>query len=200
MVLPKISPNGHSFLFLPLWIIASTFGKYDQPSTMKYTFPKLNLLCEMKHTPFFINSRLLHTDSHQLVETYFWESADFFINPQCSKSTLGWDESIQQLMSKKELTTKRNFLYKIFKPYDFSRDFPDDDSDATENFYTNFPDEDPILDTWNTNEKHLSDTINEKQSLPNEKHLSDTTNEKLSLPDNHSTCDLFPNFFPRGSK
>ena len=65
-----------------------------------------------------------------------------------------------------------------------SRDFPDYDSDATDNFYSNFPDEDPILVTWNTNEKHLSDT----------------SNKKLSLPDNNSICDLFPNFIPCGSK
>ena len=67
----------------------------------------------------------------------------------------------------------RKFLYKIFKPYDFSRDFPDYDSDATDNFYTNFPDEDPILDTWNINEKHMIDMTHKKQSLLNEKHLPD---------------------------
>ena len=91
-------------------------------------------------------------------------------------------------------------MYKIFKPYDFSRDFPDYDSDATEKFYTNFPDEDPILDTWNINEKHIIDMTHKKQSLLNEKHLPDTANEKLSLSDNISICELFSNLTPRGPK
>ena len=57
-----------------------------------------------------------------------------------------------------------NFLYKIFKPYDFHKDFPDYDSDDTEDFYVNFPDEDPACDMFNKNKKLLSElTSNEKQ-------------------------------------
>ena len=81
---------------------------------MKYTSLKQNLLCAMRHTPFYVNSRPLHTGSQQLVEIYFRENVDSFINLQCSKSTLGWDESIQQLMSKKELTIKVNVTYENF--------------------------------------------------------------------------------------
>ena len=59
----------------------------------------------------------------------------------------------------------RKFCYRIFAPINFHYDFPDYDTDATENFPTHYPDEDPVLDIWGTN-KNLS-VLNETQnSLP----------------------------------
>ena len=59
----------------------------------------------------------------------------------------------------------RRFCYRIFEPINFNNDFPDYDTDATENFPTHYPDEDPVLDTWDTN-KNLSVSLEHKNSLP----------------------------------
>ena len=141
-----------------------------------------SLLCQLQASPHQLPAAGRNLLSRKL--RFFYKSSVFQINSWVGR--INTAINVKERIDNKGKRDLRIFLYMIFKPYNFPRDFPDYDSDAMDNFYTNFQDEDPPLDTWNKNEKLLSDTINEKQSLPNEKHLSDTTNEKQSLPDNNS--------------
>ena len=169
---------------LNIWKIRSALYHEDHlPQTeLIVRSEAFSLLCQLQASPHRLPAASRNLLSRK--RRFFYKSSVFQINSWVGR--INTAINVKERIDNKGKRDIGKFLYNIFKPYDFSRDFPDYDSDATEKFYTNFPDEDPILDTWNTNEKHLSDTINEKQSLPNEKHLSDTTNEKQSLPDNNS--------------
>ena len=65
----------------------------------------------------------------------------------------------------------QKFCYRIFQPTNFRNDFPVYDTDATENFPTHYPDEDPVLDIWDTNKK-LSVLNTNQNSLPETNNLN----------------------------